>query len=140
MSTLYRLQKIIITLFNRQLHILLFKFKFLFRVIFVACKYVIDDKSVVRERGCGGVGVTGTETFCKNIRKDVVECYCTTDYCNGVDNLNTATSKAEEHFRRLADATKQETSTVANVPGVAVNNKCSVLGLALVVFLSLMWG
>lgn len=103
---------------------------------FIACKYVINDRSVVRERGCGGVGVSGRQTFCKNVYKDVVECYCTTDWCNGIDASNTAVNAAEEHFRRQEAINRQETNMT--VTGVAAVNKFSLLGLAFVMVLSLL--
>lgn len=106
-------------------------------VIFIACKYVITDRSVVRERGCGGVGVSSRQSFCKNIYKDVVECYCTTDFCNGIDASNTALSTAEEHFRRLAAVEEQgKTTTVV----AAANTTVSIFWLTFVAVLSLIWG
>ncbi|XP_037051343.1 uncharacterized protein LOC119085156 [Bradysia coprophila] len=102
-----------------------------------ACKYVINKSSVVRERGCGGVGVTSRQTFCKNRYADVVECYCTTDWCNGIDASNTAVSAAEEHFRRL-EAAKQAENKVQT--GGASHTTFSMFGIALIIALSLICG
>lgn len=74
----------------------------------IACKYIINEESVVRERGCGDVGVTSRVSFCTNRFKDVLICYCTTDWCNGIDNSNSAANAAQEHFRRQKEGEERE--------------------------------
>lgn len=85
----------------------------------IACKYIINKESVVRERGCGGVGVTSRVSFCTNRFKDVLICYCTTDWCNGVDSSNSAVNAAQEHFRRQEELEKKETK-VNNAAAIGV--------------------
>lgn len=74
----------------------------------IACKYVINKDYVVRGRGCGGPGVMSKVSFCTNRFKDVLECYCTTDWCNGIDSVNSAEKVAEEHFRRQDEKEESE--------------------------------
>ncbi|XP_037051222.1 uncharacterized protein LOC119085084 [Bradysia coprophila] len=92
-----------------------------------ACKFVIDRKLVVHERSCGIPGVTSQQSFCRNLYRDVIECYCTTDWCNGMDPSNSATLTAEEHFRRQALYEQMEN----NVINGAVNRTLSVFWMVL---------
>lgn len=62
----------------------------------------------MRERGCGGVGVTSRESFCTNRYKDVLICYCTEEWCNGSEPSGTAVNVAKEHFRRQEEEEESE--------------------------------
>lgn len=92
-----------------------------------ACKFVIDRKNVVHERSCGMPGVSSQQSFCRNLFRDVIECYCTTDWCNGMDPSNNATHTAEEHFRRQALAEEMENKVING----AVNCTLSVFWVVL---------
>lgn len=91
---------------------------------------------MVRERGCGGVGVSSREPFCTNRFKDVLICYCTTDWCNGIDRSNSAVTVAQDHFRRQEEKEEREN----NAKNAAQNVTMTVLWLTLIMGLNFIAG
>lgn len=84
---------------------------------------------MVRERGCGGVGVTSRESFCTNRFRDVLICYCTEEWCNGSEPSGTAVNVAKDHFRRQEE---EEEERENKDKSAAVKGTFTTLWLALI--------